>query len=341
MHNHQFISLILLVLCNGILLIQGCSPDPFPKVVFSNNVYQFPESIIVGSEIVTTFSFTNEGNTTLHIQKIDSDCGCIATNTSSDIISPGNKGDIRVAVERSVGRFRQKVFVYSNDPATPITQLEVSGIIVSPVNYPKDIDLGQHEKGASISKKIKLTNNLKDVVEITKHKTGNKGIVVTLPKKSIPAGESIECDVVLTLNNVGMYNEELTITTQAQEILPGTDSKDLELSIQFQGRVLGGIVVLPQNLFLGVLDDSGRSIQKKVQIKTDSSRPFALKRITSDNFSVSASLSHDPQTAHELEFSITPKTDTTSSGLVEGEIKIFTTHPDVPEITIPVKAVNP
>ena len=190
-------------------------------------------------------------------------------------------------------------------------------------------------------KKVTLTNNLENAVEIAKHTVSNKSITVTLPKKSIPAGESIECDIVLTLNDVGLYNETLTITAQAQEALPGTDSKELEMSIQFHGRVLGGIVVLPQNLFLGVLDNSGKSVQKKVQIRTDGSRPFALKKVSADNFSVTASLLQQPQTAHEVELSITPKIDTASSGLVEGEIKIFTTHPDIPEITIPVKAVKP
>ena len=321
--------------------MQGCTSHRDPKVVFPKREHQFPEPFIVGSEIVTTFSFTNEGNAPLNIQKIDSDCGCVATNTSSDKIGSGDKGEIRVVVERDVGGFSQNVFVFTDDPDTPIVRLKVSGVIVPPVAYSKKIEIGKLEKGTPVSKKIKLINNLKDTVEITKHTVNNDGIVFKPPKKSIPSGESIECDIVLTLNDVGLYNEALTITAQAQEVLPGTDSKELEMSIQFHGRVLGGIIVLPQNLFLGVLDGSGKSLRKKVQIKTDGSRPFALKKISADNLSVTASLSQDPQTAHEVELSITPKTDSASSGLVEGEIKIFTTHPDVPEITIPVKAVNP
>ena len=339
--HYPSLFLMFIMLCGSFPLLQGCTSNRAPKVVFQNRVHQFTEPFIVGSEIVTTFSFTNEGTAPLHIQKIDSDCGCVATNTSSDKIPPGDKGKIRVAVERDVGGFHQNVFVFTDDPATPMVRLEVSGVILQAVSYPKKIELGQLEKGTIISKKIKLASNLKDVVEITEHTVSNKGIAFKLPKRNIPSGESIECDVVLTLNDVGLYNESLTITAQAQEVLPGTDSKELEMSIQFHGRVLGGIVVLPQNLFLGVLDDSGKSVQKKVQIKTDGSRPFALTKISADNFSVSVSLLQQPQTAHEIELSITPKTDTTSSGLVEGEIKIFTTHPDVPEITIPVKAVNP
>ena len=334
------IFLMFLMLCGSVTL-QGCTSNRDPKVVSPKREHQFTEPFIVGSEIATTFSFTNEGNAPLHIQKLDSDCGCVATNTSSDKIAPSGTGEIRVAVDRDVGGFSQNVFVYTNDPATPIMRLEVSGVIVPAVSYPKKIDLGRLEKGKRVSKKITFTNNLKDAVEITEHTVSNKGITITLPKKSIPAGDSMECEAVLTLNDVGLYSESLTITAQAQEVLPGTDSKDLEMSIQFQGRVLGGIVVLPQNLFLGVLDGSGKSLQKKVQIKTDGSRPFALKKVTAENFSVTASLSQEPQTAHEIVLSITPKTDSPSSGLVEGTIQIFTTYPDVPKITIPVKAVTP
>lgn len=340
MHYYS-IFLIFLALCSSISLLQGCTSHHDPKVVFPKREHQFPEPFIVGSEIVTTFTFTNEGNAPLHIQKIDSDCGCVATNTSADKISPGDKGKIRVAVERDVGGFSQNVFVFTDDPATPIVRLKVSGIILLPVAYPKKIALGQLEKGASVSKKVTLTNNLENAVEIAKHTVSNKSIAITLRKKSIPAGESIECEAVLTMNDVGLYSESLTIAAQAQEIFPGTDSKELEISVQFQGRVLGGIVALPQNLFLGVLDDFGKSVQKRVQIRTDGSRPFILKKVSADNFSLTASLATEPQIAHEVELSITPKTGGKSSGLVEGEIKIFTTHPDVPEITIPVKAVNP
>ena len=340
MHYHSMF-FIFLTLCCSVPLLQGCTSHRDPKVVFPKREHQFPEPFVVGSEIVTTFSFTNEGNVTLNIQKIDSDCGCVATNTSSDKIAPDSKGEIRVAVERNVGKFHQNVFVFTDDPDTPIVRLKVLGSIVQPVAYPKKIELGSLEKGKHVSKKLKFTNNLKNAAEITEHTVSNDGIVFKPPKKSIPSGESIECDIVLTLNDVGLYNETLMITAQVQEVLPGTDSKELEMSIQFQGRVLGGIVVLPQNLFLGVLDDPGKNVQKKVQVKTDGSLPFALKKISADNLSVTASLSQDPLTAHEVELSITPKTDTTSSGLVEGDIKIFTTHPDVPEITIPVKAVRP
>ena len=106
--HYALILLMFLVLGSSVPLLQGCTSDHPPKVVFPNRAYQFPKPFIVGSEIVTTFSFSNEGNAPLHIQKIDSDCGCVATNPSADEIPPGDKGEILVIVERGVGKFHHK-----------------------------------------------------------------------------------------------------------------------------------------------------------------------------------------------------------------------------------------
>ncbi len=108
MHYHS-IFLLFLALCGSVSLMPGCTSHSDPKVVFPKREHQFPDPFIVGSEIVTTFSFTNEGNALLHIQKIDSDCGCVATNTTSDKIASGNKGEIRVVVERDVGGFSDTI----------------------------------------------------------------------------------------------------------------------------------------------------------------------------------------------------------------------------------------
>ncbi len=335
-------SFVILALFTNIFpLMQGCLLNRTPKIVFSNREYQFPNPIIVGSEVTTTFTFTNEGNAPLYVQRLDADCGCVATNISADEIQPDGNGAIHVKVDRDVGRFRQNVFLHTNDPVTPIVNLQVSGVILPAIAYVKKFDLGQLEKGKRITKMIKLTNNTKNVFEITQRTVSNRSIVVTLPKKSIPAGKSLEFEAVLSLNDVGLYNELLTLSAQTQEVLPGTDSKELEMSIQFQGRVLGGIVVLPQNLFLGVLDESSKSLQKKVQIKTDGSLPFTLKKVSAGNFTVTVDLTMEPRTVHDVVLFIVPKVDDSSSGLVEETIRIATDHPDVPEIAIPVKAVKP
>ena len=339
--HYKVVLLMSLTLCSLFLWLHGCSPSQPPKIVVPNWEYQFPEPLVIGSEITTTFAFTNAGNTPLRIMNIDADCGCVATNLSLTHIPPGGSGTIQVKVDQDVGKFRQNVYLQSNDPITPVVNLQVSGTILPVVTFPKQIDLGQVEKGKHVTRSIELTNNLAHAVEITKHTVSNNSMTVTFPEMLIPPGISLTVNVGVSTSEVGLYNELLTLAAQTQEILPGTDSNTFEMTIEFRGRVLGGIVVLPQNLFLGVLDDSGKSVQRKIHIKTDGNKPFVLKQVSADKFSVSTDLTMAPQTVHDVLLSIAPKVDEASSGLVEGTIRIFTDHSDVPEIAIPVKAVKP
>lgn len=338
--HHNIVLLMSLTLYSLVLWLHGCSPSQPPKIVVPNWDFQFAEPFIVGSEIITTFTIINEGNSPLRITGIDADCGCIATNLSAAHILPGGSGTIQVNVDRDVGRFHQNVYVQTNDPITSVVNLQVSGTILPVVTFPKQINLGQVEKGEHVTRSIELTNNLEHAVEIIEHTVSNSSLTAAFPERQIPAGSSLTVNVGVSTSEVGLYSESLTLSAQRQEVLPGTDSNALEMSIEFRGRVLGGIAVLPQNLFLGVLDGSEKSMQRTVHIKTDGSVPFALKQVSADNFSVAADLAMEPQTAHEVGLSITPKIDSPSSGLVEGTIRIATDHPDVPEIAIPVKAVK-
>lgn len=336
--NQYMIFFLISMFCCYVPFLQGCSSDGSPKVVFLNTDYQFPSPFIVGSEIVTTFPFTNDGKGALQIEKIDSDCGCVATNTSADKIPPGGKGEIRIAVNRDVGGFRQNVFVQTNDPANPMVHLQVSGVILPVIGYPKKIILGQLEKGNNVSQTIEFTNNTEDVMELVFEKASDTGISVEIPEKVIPAGGSVEVPVVLSMNKVGFYSESLSLSAKKQKAAE-SEPEPLELMIRFQGRVLGGLLVVPQNLFLGVLKET-ESVQREIQIKSDGSDKFKLKKVSANGFSVSAALQETPSTDHNVMFSIAPKENIYSTGLIEGTIQITTDHPDVSEISIPIKAVR-
>ena len=309
----------------------GCDSNKASKVVFTNREYKFADPFIIGSEIATTFTFTNEGNAPLHVMEIDADCGCVATNTSMNPIPPGGTGTISVSVDKGAGYFLQNILVYTNAPATPIVKLQVSGLILPPITYPKKIVLEHIEKGEKVTKTITLTNNTENAVEIASHKVSHDSLSVTIPEKTIPAGESIEIQTVLSIETIGFYNESLVLHTAGEEVT--------EFSISFEGRTVGGIHVLPSQLFLGILDSSRQNVQREIQIKTDGKHAFSLLKVTADPFDVSVDIPTHARTAHTLVLSFAA--NKTQKGLVEGTIRIQTDHPDMPQIAIPVKGVLP
>lgn len=328
--NKFLIVLFWAVLCSiGCSLLIGCDADRKPDIVFESTSHEFPNPFIVGANIVKTFDFINAGNLPLEIRKIRTNCGCVATNTTAKEIPPEGIGTIQLSIEQGAGHFRQKAYVHTNDPETPVISLEVSGVIRPVIDYPNRIYMGEQiEKGAKVTKTLTFTNNLADAVEIASHKVSDDRITVKVPTKIIPAGGSVEVEVVLSMENVGSYSESLTLYVIGKE--------KTELVSRFQGRVLGGIVALPANLFLGVLSPK-QVVQHTIELKTDSGQAFSLLNIAADNFTLSTELPTENGTTHEVRLSLS--VDHTQTGLVKGTIHIQTDHPEVPQIDIPVRGV--
>ena len=335
--NQYLTFLHILIFCWSTILLQGCDRNKAAQIVFKDTEYEFPMTI-AGSEIVTAFSFTNEGNTPLHIKGIDTDCGCVATTASAAQIPPGGTGSIRIEIDREVGHFLEQAFVYTNDPDKPMIPLQVSGVIKAPITFPKQINFGKLEKGQNVIKTVTLTNNLTQSVDITAHAVSDDSLTVTLPSRVIPGGGTLEIHAAFSLNTVGIYSEVLTLSGRAPTVIPGTDSEKFELPIQFQGRVLGGIEALPANLFLGVLSPN-QAVQRTIQLKTDGIQPFAVLGIAADNFEISAEWDTKKRASHEVFISISA--NQVPNGLVEDTISIQTDHPDVASIEISVKGVLP
>ena len=320
----------------GGVLVTGCNTDRKPEIAFESISHEFPNFFIVGSKITKRFDFTNKGNAPLEIQDIQSHCGCVATTPSAAQIPPGGTSTILMEIDRDTGPFKEQAFVYTNDPDKPMIPLQVSGVIKSAVTYPKKIDFGQYEKGQNVSKTVKLTNNLTQSVEITAHTMSDNSLAVTIPEGVISPGESLEIQAILSLRKVGFYSEALTLSIKASTVIPGTHSETLELSIQFQGRVLGGIVALPANLFLGVMPRS-HPVQRTLQLKTDGTHAFSVLGITADKFEVSVETSEEKQRSHDLFLAISVAG--IRKGFLEDTLSIQTNHPEVKTIEIPVKGV--
>lgn len=329
--------LFLAAVCSiGGILVTSCNTDRKPEIAFESVSHEFPEVFIVGSKIAKRFDFTNKGNAPLEIQDIRSNCGCVATTPSAAQIPPGGTGTIHIQIEKGVGPFWEQAFVYTNDPDKPMISLQVSGVIKPAVTYPKKIDFGQHEKGQNVSKTIKLTNNLTQSVGITAHTVSDNSLAVTILEGVISPGESLEIQAILSLNKVGFYSEALTLSIKASTVIPGTHSETLELSIQFQGRVLGGIVALPTNLFLGVMPRN-HPVQRTLQLKTDGKHAFSVLGVTADKFEVSVEIAEEKQQSHDLFLAIS--VPGVRKGFLEDTLSIQTSHPEVKTIEIPVKGV--
>lgn len=314
------------------ILIIGCTAGNESKLVFDKTLHEFTDKIILNAkkEITTTFNFTNEGKGSLNISKLDADCGCLATKISADKIPPGGTGKIQVNIDRGVGRFLQNVYVYSNDPNTPLVVLQVAGHIVPPISYVKEIQFGPVPKGStSKTKPLTLKNFTDTKITITSYTTSAPSLSVVIPDKIIPAGASVNLQTVVSIDTIGFYNETLTLNLDSKE--------KPEIVVHVKGYGLGAINTIPNQLFLGVL--SHPKIEREMQMETEVDQPFVVTRIDANHFNVSAPLDLQPRFKHKLQLTFSLVSNT--KGLIEDTLRINTNSTDIPYIDVPIKAVLP
>jgi len=102
-----------------------------PVFKFMEESFDFGSEIIEGEKVTHKFTFTNEGNTPLIIERVKASCGCTTPDWPKKPIAPGETGEI-TATYNSKGRpgpFNKAVRITSN-AATPTKVLYIKGKVV-------------------------------------------------------------------------------------------------------------------------------------------------------------------------------------------------------------------
>ncbi len=100
-----------------------------PKFEFHEEFYNFG-SLQAGEVVAYSFKFTNLGDGTLIIDKIQSDCGCVTSHFPKEPIDPGASAFIEVVLNTAgeTGRIYKEILVYANtQPA--MTKLAVAATV--------------------------------------------------------------------------------------------------------------------------------------------------------------------------------------------------------------------
>ncbi len=162
--------ILIFFLCVSMLMQVGCqqqaeivqAPEPTPlegpKIEFESLVYDFGK-VGPGQKLNGQFKFTNTGDATLKITKVQKCCGAV-TKLDKEELAPGEKGvlDVQYTSSRNPINMSKRLYVDSNDKATPRTTLTIKAETVLKVNYePKSLKLLLKE-GDTSCPKITLTS---------------------------------------------------------------------------------------------------------------------------------------------------------------------------------------
>lgn len=144
-----------------------------PKIEFESLVYDFGK-VGPGQKLIGAFKFTNTGDAPLKITKVEKCCGAV-TKLDQDQLAPGESGALQVQYtsSRMAGAMSKRLYVNSNDKATPRASLTIKAETVLKVAYePKSLKLMLNEENAGCPK-ITLTSTDNLPFSITSFKATN------------------------------------------------------------------------------------------------------------------------------------------------------------------------
>jgi hypothetical protein len=114
---------------------------PRPRIAFDREVHDFGV-VKQEQDLATEFTIRNDGDVTLKIGDVRSDCGCSTAVAKSKEIAPGEKTTLEVTFRTFTmsGPVSKRVKVASNDPERPEVELRVKvdiagGIVLDPARF--------------------------------------------------------------------------------------------------------------------------------------------------------------------------------------------------------------
>lgn len=120
-------SILLLVRVSTISFAEGT-----PRISFTQESYDFG-NVLQGKVVESTFTFENRGIADLLIKEVTTSCGCTAALVSSNVIKPGETGQIKVSYDSQgrAGKVSRTITIVSNDPVEPIKELTITATVDS------------------------------------------------------------------------------------------------------------------------------------------------------------------------------------------------------------------
>ena len=112
-----------------------------PKAVFKATTHDFGK-VKQGDVVSHDFTFRNDGDAPLVVDRIETTCGCTAALVSEKKIAPGKDGKIKTTFDTRgySGRLSRYLYLISNDAENPRRELSVTVDIEVPPSARIDID---------------------------------------------------------------------------------------------------------------------------------------------------------------------------------------------------------
>ncbi len=285
-------------------------------ITFDKKSHDFGQIREDGGNAVHVFEFTNTGNATLLVQRVNASCGCTTPEWTQTPVEPGKKGKITASFN-PVGQspnFSKQIYVYSN-ASNEMETLTISGKIIKrgssaqsaqqnmANNYPIDMggqlklnmkvaQFGNINKTETQMRTINVLNSSSSTVNVSfadvpsymqvsinpSSLKANETGLVTINVNGAKATEwgPINESFYVVLNGKRSNTDAFKINTQVNII------EDFSKMTAAQKRTAPIIEVKSYNLYMGTIKQGSR-VRGKVAVKNVGTSHLELRRMINNN----------------------------------------------------------
>lgn len=172
-----------------------------PDIAFSDTYFDFGQ-IYQNKKVEHIFTFKNEGDQVLSVDKVKTSCGCTAAVLSNKAVKPGETGEIGVTFNPAhrTGKQKKTIYVNSDDPVEPVVQLTIEASVkVDLEASPDAVYFSQVKTGQSVTKEVALKNTGQETMSILSIDTDKAAISVKMSPKQTKLPVSLKPGASFTI----------------------------------------------------------------------------------------------------------------------------------------------
>ncbi len=300
-------------------------PAHRPRLVCTNAVFNFGR-VENNNDVVHNFVLRNEGDLSLLIGNIRTDCGCTAVRVRDTTIRPGAETVVegRLSLKGRNGAQRKRILVESNDPENPVTALFFEGEAYSEIEVKPDrLHLGCFILNSMDVFYVNLVSNggmLYDVLFVD----------VTSPYFAAYS------------SNMGRGRHRITIESQPP-FRPGRIDATLmiwtdnparpRIDVPIQGRAVADLYMVPEEVLISASESN--SVSRLAALRSIRGRPFKIVKVIPPSDAVQVRVRALGEYAYRLELRCVP-----GPGIDGSEVRVVTDQADGGDVVLPIRLVK-
>ncbi len=205
----------------------------------------------------------NDGQAPLHIQDVETSCGCTAATPDKRVLQPGESTNLAITFnsQRFEGPQLKTVSIHTDDPTNRVATVEIRVDVHAPIHVEPRPVMGFNRvpRGQTEVRKRVLSSGDVETLEVTPGKYRHDLFDVTVGPA--PGGAANAREVTIALRPdapVGIFREIITLRTN----VPGAPTVDLEAG----GEVAAPVMLQPEKVNLRYLQ-RGQEIRRVFHVR--------------------------------------------------------------------------